>query len=329
MTQLSFRSMKDDKPAFELSAYGFFDGNLADHQPAEDVYPYSINTPLFSDYAEKLRFFRLPKDSAIIYNPDSVLQFPVGSEIIKTFFYYKDFRNPDKGRTLIETRVLKHEESGWKTYPYVWNDEQTDAYLDVAGDRKNVQWIDEKGKKQKLEYVIPNVNQCKNCHIKYNELTPIGPSARQMHQPDTKVNSELLAFAEAGLLIGLPEDHTEIPHVPLWEDDKASINDRARAYLDINCAHCHNPGAPANTSGLWLGSEVKDINKLGVHKVPIAAGRGSGKFDFDIEPGKPESSILLFRMESEDPGIRMPEIGRKMIHEEGNALIREWIKNMD
>lgn len=64
-------------------------------------------------------------------------------------------------------------------------------------------------------------------------------------------------------------------------------------------------------------------------KKPVAAGKGSGARLYDIVPGKPEESILLFRMESTNPGIMMPELGRSIIHQEGVALVSRWIQEME
>jgi len=60
----------------------------------------------------------------------------------------------------------------------------------------------------------------------------------------------------------------------------------------------------------------------------VAAGRGSGDRKYGIVPGKPNESILVYRMESDDPGIRMPELGRQLEHIEGVDLIKAWIKAM-
>ncbi len=316
----------------QLSEYGFFTGDLSNMLPAEGVLPYDLNTPLFSDYARKARFVRIPSGSKIPYNDSLVLDFPVGTEIVKTFYYPIDARNPDKGRKLIETRILIREEAGWKALPYVWDEQQTDAFLDVAGARKQIQWKDEKGKKQKLDYVIPNMNQCKGCHLHADVLTPIGPSARQLNGDfsygSDGTHNQLQFWAEKGMLNGLPAQG-DIPSLPDWDNPQtASLENRARAYLDINCGHCHNPKGPANTSGLYLDIHTQDPAQLGILKSPIAAGRGSGGRKFDIDPGNPNSSILVFRMESEDPGVMMPELSRKLIHQEGIQLIRDWISEM-
>ena len=305
-----------------LSDYGFFKGTLKDQIPTDGVVLYTLNSPLFSDYASKLRFVRLPEGKSVSYNPDSVLQFPVGTAIVKTFYYPFDERNPEKGRRLMETRVLLHEAKGWVALPYIWNKEQTDAVLEVAGGSDQVSWIDAAGKKQSFEYQVPNMNQCKGCHERSGEMTPIGPSVRQLND-----GRQLQHWETAGLLKGLPKDH--IPALVNYSDASASLDDRVKAYLDINCAHCHNATGPARSSGLYLEWNSKDRTAYGFFKAPVAAGRGSGNLSYDIVPGKPEQSILHYRMASRDPGVMMPELGRQLTHHEGVELVRSWIQSMN
>jgi len=304
-----------------LSDYGFFKGLLKDQIPANGVMPYGLNSPLFSDYASKLRFVRLPEGQSVAYNPDSVLQFPVGTAIVKTFYYPIDERNPKKGRRLMETRVLLHEAKGWVALPYIWNKEQTDAVLEVAGGSDPVSWIDASGKKQSFVYQVPNMNQCKGCHERSGEMTPIGPSVRQLND-----GHQLQNWETAGLLKGLPKNH--IPALVNYSDVTASLDDRVKAYLDINCAHCHNVTGPARSSGLYLDWNSKDRTAYGFLKPPVAAGRGSGNLSYDIVPGKPDQSILPYRMASRDPGVMMPELGRQLTHHEGVELVRSWIASL-
>ena len=304
-----------------LADYGFFQGDLKDQLPAAGVVPYALNSPLFSDYASKLRFVRLPKGTSVSYNPDSVLQFPVGTALVKTFYYPVDERNPAAGRRLMETRVLLHEAKGWVALPYIWNEQQTDAVLEVAGGTEEVRWKDKSGKVQSIAYVVPNMNQCKGCHERSSDMTPIGPSIRQLND-----GKQVQAWEAAGMLTGLPTGH--MPVMVNYNDVTASLDDRAKAYLDINCAHCHNSSGPARSSGLYLSWNAKDRTAYGFMKPPVAAGRGSGKLQYDIVPGKPDESILAYRMASRDPGVMMPELGRQMTHHEGVALIRTWIQEM-
>src|SRR3970040_815240 len=100
-----------------LSEYGFFEGPLSALDPAPGVVPYDLNTQLFSNYAERLRFVRLPPGTQAQYKASSVFEFPVGTILIKNFFYYNDFRRPEKGRKIMETRLLVHEAAGWNALP--------------------------------------------------------------------------------------------------------------------------------------------------------------------------------------------------------------------
>lgn len=124
-------------------------------------------------------------------------------------------------------------------------------------------------------------------------------------------------------------DLASVSKAPVWNDPATgSLNDRARTWLDINCAHCHRPEGPASTSGLNLSVHEQSPAAWGVQKTPVAAGRGSGNRRYDIVPGHPDQSILLYRLESTDPGVMMPEVSRKVTHREGVALIREWIASL-
>ncbi|GAB4407223.1 MAG: hypothetical protein OHK0039_09550 [Bacteroidia bacterium] len=318
-------------PELKLSEYGLFAGRLADQLPAPGVMPYALNTPLFSDYAEKLRFVRLPDGATVPYNDSQVLDFPVGTVIAKTFYYPVDARDPAKGRRLIETRILIHEAQGWKALPYHWDEAQTDAVLEVAGGSREVRWTDAQGKKRRLDYAIPNMNQCKSCHNWDGAIRPIGPSARQLNGTLAYAegqHNQLAHWQAVGMITGMP-DLADVPRTAVWDDPTSgSLDARARAWLDINCAHCHNPHGPANTSGFFLDIHTTDPAALGIRKAPVAAGRGSGGLLYDIHPGQPDASILYYRMASTDPGVMMPEVGRKLLHPESLELIRAWIGEM-
>ena len=313
-----------------LSDYGFFREPMAEQIPVDYIFHYRISTPLFTDYAYKTRFIVLPDGKKISYISPEEFDFPVGTIFIKTFYYPADFSFPEKNWQIIETRLLVHTPEGWTGYPYVWNSEQTDAILEIAGDRQNISWIDKQGEPQNVNYLVPNLNMCKGCHVIDKNFQPLGPKPRLLNC-DNLYNgahkNQLEEMLELDMVVGMPPVKA-IPVTAEWGSEHYSLNDRARAYLDVNCAHCHNSKGPANTSGLFLEYHENDVKKLGVFKPPIAAGRGSGNLDFNIVPGKPDESIFIYRMESTDPGILMPESGRKMVHKEGVALIREWIESL-
>jgi uncharacterized repeat protein (TIGR03806 family) len=315
----------------KLSQYRLFEGNPAEQVPAEGVIPYDLNSALFSDYAEKFRFVKLPPDTHAAYREADTFEFPIGTVIAKTFAYPRDARDPSKGRRLIETRILKREPDGWIGLPYVWDAAQTEATLDVAGDTVDVNWIHADGRPRTNNYIIPNVNQCKGCHKSGEVMTPIGPKARHLNRDFAYregTENQLAHWSRLGALDGAPAPD-RAPRLAVWDDPRGgTLDDRARAWLEINCAHCHNPDGPARSTGLDLTAAQHNPAAFGVKKPPVAAGIGSGGRVYDIVPGRPDESILVYRIASTHPGVMMPELGKRLVHEEGVALVREWIAAM-
>jgi uncharacterized repeat protein (TIGR03806 family) len=320
-----------DEPPEKLSDYGLFLGNGATQEPAEGVFPYDINSPLFSDYALKYRFVRLPPGTSARYDNEEAFDFPVGTIIAKTFAYARDLRDLSHGRQLIETRLLIHKPEGWIGLPYVWDEEQTEATLQLAGGTRDVSWIHSDGHRRSNNYLIPNANQCKGCHENDKVMKPIGPRARHLNKDfayATGKENQLAHWTKAGMLEGAPEPE-QAPRLPVWNNAATgSLDERARAWLEINCAHCHNPHGPAKTSGLDLRAAQTDRLPRGFWKTPVAAGRGSGGRSYDLVPGRPDDSILVYRIQSTEPGVMMPELSRRLIDEEGVALIREWVASL-
>lgn len=300
----------------QLSQFGFFSGTgVATPNPA--LIGYRLRTPLFSDYAEKQRFIYLPRKARAVVDDTAHIDFPVGTALIKTFGYGAgaDFRP-------IETRVLLRRAAGWEALPYVWNADLSDAELKVSGTRLPVTVTTPSGKTMPISYAVPNKNQCKECHANKGAVTPIGPYFRNMDFAP----GQLARFRARADWPRKPVANNG----PVWDDPATgSLDERARAYLMANCAHCHNPAGSASNSGLFLSPEQSDVAvATGIYKRPVAAGRGSGGYDFAIAPGDPDHSIMIHRMASTEPGIAMPEVGRSMVHEEGVALIRQWIASL-
>jgi uncharacterized repeat protein (TIGR03806 family) len=312
----------------KLSEYNFFKGNMTDLVPADGVVAYEVNSSLFSNYSEKKRFIKIPAGLQVTYHDTTAFDLPVGTILIKNFYFPNDFRKPDGPKQIIETRLLVHQPKGWEAWPYIWNSEQTEATYDPAGEKREITFIGKNGKRKTIMHAIPNKNQCKGCHMQKEAMVPIGITARQLNKDIISGGSkknQLSLWLEQHMISAIPE-LSKVPKLAVWDDASSALNARARAYLDANCAHCHSKDGPANTSGLFLDVFENNNTHLGVLKTPVAAGRGASNLTFDIVPGKPDQSILVFRMKSADPGIAMPEIGREQIHEEGVALIEEWIR---
>lgn len=329
--------------------------------PAAGVIAYELNTPLFSDYAHKLRTVWLPAGSRARYGADGALQWPVGSIVSKTFYYPRVDARPDSspdasgepwrlqatseaiglragGRLeldrlqLIETRLLVRREQGWEAVSYVWDESHRNARLQRVGEIIPL----ELAGIGKFDYVVPDVNQCAACHatdVKRAALAPIGLKARHLnldyhYGSEIGQKNQLSRLEQLGMLEpSAPDASASQAWVPTatWSDESVALDARARAYLDINCGHCHNRRGPADTSGLALDAAETSSIALGVCKSPVAAGRGTGDKKFDIVPGRPDESIMVYRMAAHGPGEMMPELGRSLVHREGLALIRRWI----
>jgi len=306
------------EPYERLSDYNFFIGELSDLTPQDKVIPYDLITPLFSDYAHKARFVWMPEGTSASYDTDHVLDFPKGSVLIKNFFYNHDERDLSKGRRIMETRLLVNRGEEWDAYGYIWNDEQTDAHYELVGDIKDVTWIDKEGEQKEVAYIIPNKNQCKSCHSYKDKQLPIGPKARNLNKDFTYVEgtiNQLEKWKQVGYLKGL-DNNIEAPRVADWTNTELyNIHERSMAYLDINCGHCHNPDGAANTSGLTLQVDAAIDLSLGIYKPTVSAGAGTGGYTYSIVPGNPEESIMIYRMNSDNPGAMMPEVGRRLVHD--------------
>jgi hypothetical protein len=124
-------------PYANLSQYQFFKGDIKNQQPSYGVIPYKPASELFTDYALKSRFVWLPNGTKATYTTDAeVLNLPVGSALIKTFYYNNVL--PTNATKIIETRVMIKKANGWIFAEYLWNDEQTDAILKTQGSTKPV-----------------------------------------------------------------------------------------------------------------------------------------------------------------------------------------------
>lgn len=325
---------------------------------------YALNTPLFSDYAQKLRTLWLPPGTRAHYRENEPFDFPVGTVVTKTFFYpladgvaqtSSDWDGSadslDLARAqLIETRVLVRQTDGWDALPYVWAGDdahltRTGAIIPVAIRLKAAD-----DAPTRFPYVVPGRSECAGCHATdhttghtadhitdqsgaaTHPLQPIGLAARHLNRPalPPQMQNQLQRWRDAGWLDGLPNEGAggfqRVPANADWQDSAATLTARARAYLDINCGHCHSRTGAARTSGMWLDAQNSDLRHLGVCKPPIAAGRGSGGHSYGIVPGQPDASILVFRMVTQDPGARMPETGRSLVDTHGVKLISDWVR---
>jgi uncharacterized repeat protein (TIGR03806 family) len=315
-------------PYPRLSDYGFFAVPLKDQQTVAGVLPYQPASTLFTDYALKKRFVWMPSGKKAKYVSDGkVLDFPIGSVLIKTFYY--DHVQPEQKTEIIETRLMVRKADGWIFAEYVWKPDQSDALLDMKGSYRDISWKNEAGTLFNAHYRIPSEVECFTCH-KFNEQPiPIGPKPQNLDNNYSYAegsSNQLQKWIDAGYLesTGLP------PHINAtvdYRDSTQPLDLRLRSYLDINCGHCHQEGSHCDYRPIRLAfSETGDLQNIGVCVVPDE--NIGEQLKYIIMPQHPEHSEMYYRLSSTDAGVRMPLLGRSIVHKEGVELLRQWINTL-
>lgn len=331
-------------PYQKLSDYNFFEGELKNQNPALNVLPYEPASSLFSDYAHKKRFVWMPQGTKATYVSDSkVLELPIGAALIKTF-YYDNVQNvtPVGATRIIETRIMIRKATGWIFAEYVWNDEQTEAHLDMAGSYTNISWKDENNVIKGTNYRIPTEVQCITCH-KHQEFD--GTADIEIHMPigikpqnlnfsynyGTETKNQLTKWVEQGYLENNFTYPTANNTVINYNDNTQPLELRVRSYLDSNCSHCHATNRYCYYRPLRFPfSETGGTN--GHTNMGVCVDTEDYSFapalTKIIKPGNKDRSMLYYRLNTTNEGYRMPLHGRTIIHEEGVALIEQWINSL-
>jgi uncharacterized repeat protein (TIGR03806 family) len=318
-------------PFPNLSDYHFFIGDIKDLTPSLNVIPYEPASSLFTDYALKKRFIWMPADVRGTYVADNqTLEFPVGTILIKNFYY--NTIQPGNVTKIIETRLMVRRADRWYFYEYVWNDAQTDAALTTGsdfdnGDTKYFTFTKPNGEVVNEEYRIPSEAECHACH-KINEVrTPIGLKPQNINfnlSYNNGSKNQLLKLLEQGYLQSYPSN---IVSTVDYHDTTKPVDLRFRSYVDANCAHCHQDLGRCDYRALRFNfGETLDIANLGV--CVQADEVISPTLQKLITPGNYNKSILHYRLITNDESERMPLLGRTIVHDEGIALVREYILSL-
>lgn len=314
-------------PYGKLSDYRFFVGELKAFQPNTRVLPYEPITPLFSDYAHKSRFVWMPEGVSAAYVSDGeILNFPNGAVMIKHFYY--DNVQPQGERKIIETRLIYKKNDVWEFADYTWNEEQTEATYSLEGSYAPVEWIDENGVTKSVDFRLPSEVECVTCHKQSNQPIPIGPKPQNLNKTldyaDGTMN-QLSKWQEVGYLSGnVP---SEIVTTVAWDDASKPIDLRVRSYIDANCAHCHSELGHCYYRPLRFPfSETGMEQNLGVCEEPEEFINES--LTHIVARGNINRSVMHFRLNTTSQQYRMPLLGRTIIHEEGVAMISEYINSL-
>jgi uncharacterized repeat protein (TIGR03806 family) len=300
----------DDFPKV-LSATGCVDAADAT-KPAAAMIPYEVNSPLWSDGAEKQRYLGIPDGATIKINADGDWDLPVGSVAMKTF---------SVGGKLVETRLfMRHDDGGWAGYTYEWNDDGKDATL-LSGSKL-------KALGDTAAWAYPSRSQCIQCHSAAAGST-LGFDTAQLNRDTVYASTNRKANQLATL------DHIGMFSAPLAQAPEAApklsdpagsdpIEARARSYLHANCSHCHRPmGGAQGTIDLRYTQSLRDTATCNAGNT---AGPVNGAAKI-ILPGSPQQSILSARLHATD-SKRMPPVAVSVTDEAGAKVIDDWITSL-
>jgi uncharacterized repeat protein (TIGR03806 family) len=302
--------------------------------PSEGVIPFEVISVLYADDAEKHRFLYLPPGGKIGWKDTERWDFPVGTILVKTFSYPRDARAPEQGVQALETRLLVHEAEGaWAAHVYVYGDSPSEALHVRSGRTLEVDRIDEQGTLRHERYNVPTEFDCESCHGIKADMRPLGPRTRQMdreHDYGQGLENQIDYLARLGSFDTTPSAERQRLADPFGD---GPIVERARSFMDANCAHCHSLGGKSDSTGYWINYENTDPvtgnpSHWGVCKFPTSAGNASGGLTYDIVPGNPDASIVIHRMASTEPRIKMPPLLTRRADERGIQVLREWIASM-
>ena len=325
----------DKFPYDTLSEYNFFNGALNAIQPAYGVLPYEPISSLFTDYAVKERFVWVPVGETASFDQNNKsLDFPTGSALIKMFYYNNVL--PTNTTKIIETRVMVKTQNGWDFAEYVWNEVQTEAFLETTedGGYTEVNWLQD-GQERFVNYRIPAKQQCVICHSNDFETVPLGIKPQNINSfltYDDGPSNQLQKLIDFGYLEdALPSNITTVVD---WEDASNSLEQRAKSYLDINCGNCHIDGGQGDYRAIRLGytdtlnnDENAGVCVEGDTPIPVGGGTFITKL---IAPEDSENSIIYYRMSvTGDEAYKMPQFGQSLVHTEALALMEDWINSIN
>ncbi|MCA9218573.1 MAG: c-type cytochrome, partial [Planctomycetales bacterium] len=288
-----------------LSETGLFE-SVSTLAPAAGVEPYSITAEPWQDGAMFTRWVAVPGDAQITIDEKGT-HYPDGTVFVK----HLDLpRSLGDSPIRLETQLLHFENGSWRPYRYRWDESATDAQLaDPAGENREVQVSDDPDSRR--TWHIGSVNECRLCHNVGSDFV-LGFNASQIEDLQRLTSVSATTTNSANKLVN--------PH-----DESASLEERARSYLHINCGICHNRQGPATIS--FFAHRDYPFDQLRITKRP-AVGSFGIKDARLIAAGDEYSSVILYRMSKLGYG-RMPYIGSHTVDSQGVSLLANWFAQLN
>ncbi|GGW73964.1 putative repeat protein (TIGR03806 family) [Winogradskyella epiphytica] len=337
LTQVN-ESPHDSAPQL-LSETGAFQ-DLETLTPNPGVIPYDLIESFWSDGAEKKRWMVIPNDGThdtpqekISFSEDGDWEFPVGSVLIKHFEMLIDESDPSITKRL-ETRFsIKASTGHFYFLTYKWNEDETDAVLLDSRLEENIQITQTDGSTRNQTWTYPGNPDCISCHNPATKGT-LGPRTRYLNSeisyPTTGLEAnQLVTLSHIGILDETIDDNTVLGYqtYKALDDPNATLDEKARSYLDLNCAYCHRPGGTGERAqfDLRLSNSLVETGLMYAGtNTPIGVPG-----ERIVIAGDADNSILYHRTESVDQSIAMPPIAKNVMDQAGVDLVYEWINQLD
>jgi uncharacterized repeat protein (TIGR03806 family) len=323
---LRMPQLADGKIPALLSQTGAF-GDTRTLAPARGLLPYDLVVPFWSDGAAKLRWAAIPPEK-IKFSPTGEWVFPKGTVLVKTFEIATDPAQPTLRRRL-ETRLLVFDKTGGVYgVVYKWRADNSDADLLETSRTEEIPLSTATGELRHQTWYYPGRRDCLACH-NANAGGALGLKTRQLNRvftyPSGVTDNELRAWNHLGLFApALNEaDIATWPTLAPADDTGRSLEDRARSYLDANCAQCHRPGG---TVAYFDARFDTPLDRQGLIDGPVLIDQGIDRPRV-ISPHDVWRSIAFMRVNTVDD-IKMPPIARETIDQKGVTLLRDWITSL-
>ena len=320
-----------------LSETGAFQ-DLTTLSPSDGLIPYELVESFWSDGALKKRWMAVPNDGThdttdeiINFSENGVWDFPDGTVLVKHFDLPIDDNNPAITRK-IETRFsIKGSDGSFYFLTYNWNEAQTDATLQEVGIDESIAITTTTGGTRYQTWRYPSNTECISCHSNATK-DGLGLKTRYLNTEytydETNITAnQLVTLSHLGILDQTITD-TDTPNFLTSKsiyDTNATIDEKARSYLDLNCAYCHQPGTGNRAEfDLRLFNSLAETGLLSAGVITSLGIDGEGI----VVPGDAAKSILYHRANSVDPSIMMPPLAKWVVDDDAVALISEWINQM-
>jgi len=309
-----------------LSQTGVF-SNTAQRITNPGLIPYDLNVAFWSDGADKSRWIAVP-EGQIAFSPAGEWRFPPGTVFVKNFDLAVDATHPGTTRRL-ETRLLVCDSSGGVYgVVYKWRPDGSDADLLSASATENIQVTSAAGEAHEQTWYYPSRQDCLTCHTA-GAGGVLGVKTRQLNRsftyPSGVADNELRTWNHLGLFAPAFKDDEVLEFAALagTDNNARSLQDRARSYLDANCAQCHRPGG---TVANFDARYDTPLEKQSLIDGPVLIDQGIDRPRV-ISPHDIWRSIAYMRVDTVGD-IRMPPLARETIDQKGVQLLGEWINSM-